>query len=89
MNMNDPIKYDSVIKEFYAKALGDYIMNYIKLVTPEDLLFYMQLNAVTILAQIKDILDDESQDDPACFRRIDAIVSAFHAQGISTTRHDF
>lgn len=87
--MSNPNQYDSTIKEFYAKALGDYIMNYIKHVTPDDLLFYMQLNAVTVLAQIKIILDDESLDDASCFRRIDAIVSAFHAQGISTIRHDF
>ena len=87
--MSDQSKYDSTIKEFYAKALGDYIMSFIKQVTLEDMLFYMQLNSVTLLAQIKLILDDESLDDPSCFRRIDAIVSQFHAQGISTSRHDF
>lgn len=89
MNMSKPIQYDSTIKEFYAKALGDYIMKYIKTLTNEDLLLHMQMDAVAVIAQIKDILDDESLDDLSCFRRIDAIVSALHESGISTTRHDF
>lgn len=87
--MSNLPKDDPIIKELYAKALGDYIMNYIKPVTPEDMLYYMQLNTVTLLSQVKAILDDESLDDPTCFRRIDAIVSAFHKQGVGTTRHDF
>lgn len=45
--------------------------------------------ALQVLTEIKTILDDDALDDPACFRRIDAIVDAFHKSGISTIRHDF
>lgn len=89
IHMNVPNEYDTAMKELCAKALSDCIMNYMKPVTSEDLLRCIQSNAVTALAQIKTILDDESLDDPACFRRIDAIVDAFHKSGISTIRHDF
>lgn len=87
--MSNSIEYDLTIKELYAKALGDYIMRYIRSLTREDLLRYMELDAVTVIAQIKAVLDDESLDDPSCFQCIDATVSALHKNGISTTRHDF
>ncbi|MCI9512532.1 MAG: hypothetical protein HFG13_09150 [Oscillibacter sp.] len=42
-----------------------------------------------VSAEIQTILNDETPDDPACFRRIDAIVEAFHRNGLSAARHDF
>lgn len=76
-------------KELYAKSLGDYLLNYLQSVTPADILPLAEHSAVLLLHEIQAILDDETLDDPVCFRRIDAIVDAFHKNGLATTRHDF
>ena len=44
-------------------------------------------SAISLLRQIKEILDDDTLDDPTCFQRIDAIVTAFQDAGLSTRRH--
>ena len=42
------------------------------------------------LRQIRDILADDTLDDPACFARIEAIVSLLEDLGIDCgERHDF
>lgn len=42
------------------------------------------------LAQIKDIIADESLDDPTCFQKIEAIVKIFEDMGSDGGgRHDF
>lgn len=46
-----------------------------------------ELCTVQLLRRIKEILDDEALDDPTCFQRIDAIVSAWHEAGLETDRH--
>ena len=45
--------------------------------------------AMDLLAEIQDILNDHLLDDPECFEKIDALVSAFHRRGIEVYRHDF
>jgi len=41
------------------------------------------------LVEIRTILNDEGLDDPACFQKIEAMVSLLERQGIFTSRHDF
>ncbi|WP_191379658.1 hypothetical protein [uncultured Flavonifractor sp.] len=43
--------------------------------------------ALSLINQIREILDDQNLDDPTCFQRIDAIVSAWHEAGLETDRH--
>lgn len=45
--------------------------------------------ALELLEEIRKILNDERLDDPECFHRIDALVSAFRLQGVEVSRHDF
>lgn len=45
--------------------------------------------ALELLEEIQEILNDGRMDDPECFYRIDAIVSAFHRQNVDVSRHDF
>lgn len=45
--------------------------------------------ALALLKEIRGILDDGSLDDPECFAKIDALVSAFHRRGVPVSRHDF
>lgn len=43
-----------------------------------------------MLSDIRDIIADDSVDDPECFLRIESIVSLFEREGISAgNRHDF
>ena len=42
------------------------------------------------LKEIRDIIDDDSLDDPECFTRIEKIVCAFESVGSNGgSRHDF
>ena len=44
--------------------------------------------AVRVLSEIKQVLDDPSLDDPECFYRIDSIVDVFYRAGLSIRRHE-
>lgn len=71
----------------YAKALGDLILRYEEHLSPAVVAEQVESNALSLLAEIKSILDDESLTDPECFYKIDEIVMAFYRAGISTDRH--
>lgn len=46
--------------------------------------------AARALRDIRDVLDDETLEDPACFRKIEEIVSVYEALGLDGgSRHDF
>ena len=49
----------------------------------------MESKAVRTLEHIRHILNDDSADNPQCFHRIEAIVSAMEDGGIHINRHDF
>ena len=80
----------STFEELFAQAIGTEVLKYL---SHEDawktLVQGLESTALPVLTKIQAILNDEALDDPACFRRIDAIVEAFHQSGLSTTRHDF
>lgn len=45
--------------------------------------------ALELLEEIREILNDTQMDDPECFHRVDALVSAFRRRGVEVSRHDF
>lgn len=75
------------LESLYAQTLGQELMKWVREYDPH--LFSLQVNtdAVLLLKEIQRILDDDALNDPECFYRIDAIVSAFHRAGLDTTRH--
>lgn len=73
----------------YEGTVERLIMTYAKSLRTEDLLPIMESETVDLLSRIKAILDDDTVEDPECFHRIDAIVSAFWAKGVYTPRHDW
>ncbi|HIT31383.1 MAG TPA: hypothetical protein IAC25_00880 [Candidatus Enterenecus stercoripullorum] len=79
---------DSILDGLLAKALGQEILRCIDLTDSAALIERVNHNSITLLAQIKDILDNPALSDSECFYRIDAIVDAFHAEGLSTRRHE-
>ncbi len=80
---------NQLTKALCANRIGDLAVKYIEALRPEEIIPAAESEAMKLLAEIKAILDDGSAGDPECFRRIDAIVDAFAARGISTSRHDW
>ena len=73
----------------YEKVLERQVMAFVGGLSADELASRVNAEAMDLLSQIKAILDDDAADDPACFRRIDAIARAFWAKGVYTPRHDW
>lgn len=74
-------------EDFYARAIGKEVLAWAKSHAPHLLGQQIAVDALLLLKQIQSILNDDTYDDPECFYRIDAIVTAFHEAGLSTDRH--
>ena len=56
----------------------------------EDLIMIAEGKCYNILSQIRDIVRDNSIDDPECFMKIEKLVCLFEKEGIGAgCRHDF
>jgi len=78
---------DSTLPEqLIAAAIGREVLAHLD---RQSLVKEVQSESVALLEEVRRILDDDSLDDPACFHKIEAIVTAFHCHGIPTARHDF
>ncbi len=80
---------ENIAKKLYESALRELAANYLESLGPQEILPLAESEAVKLIAEIQGILNDEALEDPECFRRIDAIVDAFHDRGIPTDRHDW
>ena len=80
------INFDQTARQLCANAIGNYIITYLDCLSDEAIAHMTELCAVQLLRRIKEILDDEALDEPTCFQRIDAIVSAWHEAGLETDR---
>ena len=88
--MNEPCFHQSsVSEELYAQAIGKDILEYIQNSDPDAPAQRMESEAIRLLEEIRQILNDPDLEDATCFLKIDAIVSAFSRAGISVDRHDF
>ena len=81
------MNFDQTARQLCANAIGNYIITYLDCLSDEAIANMTELCAVQLLRRITEILDDEAPDDPTCFQRIDAIVSAWHETGLETDRH--
>lgn len=79
----------SAVHQIYAKALGDLVLSYLSAQGAPPLPAAVESRALDAIAAIQAVLDDKTLDDPHCFQRIEAIVEAFSAAGLSTSRHDW
>ena len=86
-------KYDGpnqmISEELYAKVMGQEILKFVQACDQHTLARQADSEAIRVLQKIREILNDETLDDPNCFYRIDAIVQTFWNVGISVERHDF
>ena len=81
-------EYTPTIEEtLYAKAIGLQILTYAKESNQHQLARQVECDAIRLLREIQEILNDTTLDDKNCFYRIDAIVCAFQENGLFTNRH--
>ena len=73
----------------YERTVEQLAMTHVRALSADELIPRLNAEALDLLSEIKAILDDQTTEDPACFRRIDEIVRAFWAKGIYTPRHDW
>ena len=85
MNCYEP----SVSEIFYSQAIGKDIIEYMQARDPGLLAHLAECEAIHLIEEIRQILNDPDLEDDTCFMRIDAIVSAFLRSGIVVDRHDF
>ena len=74
-------------KQICANAIGNYVIMYLDSVVEGEIAALAESHALSRISQIREILDDQTLDDPTCFQRIDAIVGAWHEAGLETDRH--
>lgn len=76
--------------ELTIYSIGSLVLSHIK----EDgvlkeILSAAESNAMRALNEIQDALDDDTLDDPECFKRIEAILTVLENHGITSLRHDW
>lgn len=82
---------DSTISdEVFANVIGRKVLQYCKCQhVLDETMRDTESAALSVLAKIREILNDEALDDPECFHRIESIIDTFYAHGIRTSRHDW
>ena len=70
-----------------AQILGRIVLDHIRNMEPQIIAQKVNIEAVSLLAEIYQILNDTTVDDPECLSRIDRIVRAFFKRGLASTRH--
>lgn len=82
---------DSTISdEVFANVIGRKVLQYCKCQhVLDEAAQDSESAALSALAKIRNILNDETMNDPQCFYRIEAIIDTFYAHGIRTSHHDW
>ncbi len=76
-----------IINEVAASMIG---RGEIKLILSPEVAMYAESRCMEILDRIRQIVSDDTLDDPECFRRIEAVICEFERYGIDCgQRHDF
>ena len=76
--------------ELYIKILAEYYAEHGELEREVDGTKIVQDQCYRALCRIKEILEDDSIEDPECFWRIEEIVMVLEGLGLDAgSRHDF
>ena len=79
--MNDP-----VMKQLCEKTIGELVVRYLDTISEGEIASLAEREAVDLVCQLSEILDDLTLDETECILLIHSIVSAFHHAGLSTQR---
>ena len=77
----------SIEETLFAQAIGQQMLNYGKQYPIQSLASLINSEAISVIKEIKAVLDNDQLDDPSCFYRIDEIVRIFQTHHLSTERH--
>ena len=75
---------ESMQDEIWAQAVGEVLL---KAAKNQDWKAGVDSRAVRLLEKIQALLDDDSLDDAACFRRMEELLALWNQAGLHTTRH--
>ena len=79
--------------DFFMKILAKTLAEHGAAITisgGEEMERLMRERCVQALREIREVLDDDTLDDPECFQRIERIVEIYEALGAGGgSRHDF
>ena len=76
----------SIEETLFAQAIGQQMLNYGKQYPIQSLASLINSEAISVIKEIKAVLDNDQLDDPSCFYRIDEIVRIFQTHHLSTER---
>lgn len=76
-------------RAMYENAIGKLVVDCLESLETVELPALAESGALKLIAELQALLDDDGLEDPECFRRIDALVDAFHARNVPTHRHDW
>ena len=80
----------TALEELEARAIGLEAMRYLKQgETVKRIAAETDSRAMRALEKIRSVLNDDSLEDPECFQRIEAILTALEDYGVFPSRHDF
>ena len=71
----------------YAQAIGQKILDYLGEET-QSYRAAVDSEAVRLIDELIDILDDPILTDRECFDRMEAVLHVFYRHGLRTSRHD-
>ena len=76
-------------EELTALVIGHAFLNQMKSYgVMQDILAAVDSQAMRILEEIVQTLDDETLDDPECFQKIQKILTVLESNWLGSTRHD-
>ena len=76
-------------EELTALVIGQAFLNQMKNHgVMQDILAAVDSHAMRILEEIVQTLDDETLDDPECFKKIEKILTVLESNWLGSTRHD-
>ena len=70
--------------QIWAQAVGEV---HLRTAKNQDWKEEVDTRAVRLLEEIQAVLDDDSLDDPACFRRMEELLAVWNRAGLTTIRH--
>ena len=79
-----------LFEEIWAETLAEVILDHLRYDDRPTLKQHIEGVCYKTLEKIRDIIRDDSLDDPECFMKIEEIICAFEEIGSSGgNRHDF
>lgn len=89
MYYDEAMAFPDAEAAMYERAAGAAALEYLKQYSPQHMAQMLNVEAMQLIKEIQTVLDDDSLEDPECFQKIEAIVTAFYRHGVSVNRHDF